>query len=184
MTSRRTALVTIAAVGVAPALASDAPHTAHHHESAAEPSAKPQAKDPVYFKKADFELLSCLTDLIIPRSETPGAADAGVPFEIDREVAGNKKLQRIFTDGFAWLNRQAVSQSKKFVGLPESDQITILTRASDSPSTPGGKFFQTVKNMTIDTYYSTEKGLAQELGWHGNTYLSEFKGCTHPEHQA
>lgn len=179
MTSRRAALVTIAAAGVAPALASDAPHTAHHHE----PSAKPQAKDPVYFKKADFELLSCLTDLIIPRTETPGAADAGVPFEIDREVAGNKKLQRIFMDGFAWLNKQAASQHKNFLGLPESDQIAILTRASNSPATPGGKFFQTVKNMTIDTYYSTEKGLAQELGWRGNTYLSEFKGCTHPEHQ-
>jgi hypothetical protein len=40
-----------------------------------------------------------------------------------------------------------------------------------------------MKDMTIDRYYSSREGLSQELGWHGNTYLTEFKGCTHPEHQ-
>ena len=40
-----------------------------------------------------------------------------------------------------------------------------------------------IKAMTIDGYYSTREGLEQELGWHGNTYLTSFPGCTHPEHQ-
>jgi hypothetical protein len=40
-----------------------------------------------------------------------------------------------------------------------------------------------IKDLTIDGYYSSLEGLVGELGWKGNTYLPEFKGCTHPEHQ-
>jgi hypothetical protein len=38
--------------------------------------------------------------------------------------------------------------------------------------------------MTIDGYYTSEIGIKQELKYKGNTYLKEFKGCTHPEHQS
>ena len=41
-----------------------------------------------------------------------------------------------------------------------------------------------VKDMTIDAYYKTEAGLKTELGWHGNTFLTSFPGCDHPEHQS
>jgi hypothetical protein len=37
--------------------------------------------------------------------------------------------------------------------------------------------------MTVEAYYSTEIGLAQELGYQGNSYLREFPGCQHEEHQ-
>jgi hypothetical protein len=40
-----------------------------------------------------------------------------------------------------------------------------------------------MKGLTVDGYYTSEAGLKQELGWHGNTFLTEFKGCDHPEHQ-
>ena len=39
-------------------------------------------------------------------------------------------------------------------------------------------------DSTIDHYYATREGLQQELGWNANTYLTEFKGCTHEEHKA
>ncbi len=42
--------------------------------------------------------------------------------------------------------------------------------------------FKLLKDMTVDYYYSTEAGLVTELGYKGNTYLSDFPGCTHPEH--
>ena len=40
-----------------------------------------------------------------------------------------------------------------------------------------------LKGATVDAYYSTREGLNTELGWNGNTFLTEFKGCTHKEHQ-
>ena len=56
-------------------------------------------------------------------------------------------------------------------------QIVLLTPRQDEP------FFTTMKGLTVDGYYTSEAGLKQELGWHGNTFLTEFKGCDHPEHQ-
>jgi Gluconate 2-dehydrogenase subunit 3 len=55
---------------------------------------------------------------------------------------------------------------------------------SNAPDTDRGRFFRLIKDLTIDGYYSSRSGLVEELGWHGNTFLSEFKGCTHPEHQS
>jgi hypothetical protein len=43
--------------------------------------------------------------------------------------------------------------------------------------------FRVLKDATIDAYYSTRDGLQQELGWNANTYLPEWKGCTHEEHR-
>jgi hypothetical protein len=39
-----------------------------------------------------------------------------------------------------------------------------------------------MKELTIRWYYNSQPGLVQELGFKGNTYRSEFPGCTHPEH--
>jgi hypothetical protein len=33
-----------------------------------------------------------------------------------------------------------------------------------------------VKGHVGGRYYSSKEGLAEELGWHGNTFLAEFKG--------
>jgi hypothetical protein len=68
--------------------------------------------------------------------------------------------------------------------LTPQQQIAVLTPLSLDSGSSLGKFFKMVKDMTVDAYYKTEAGLKTELGWHGNTYLPEFKGCTHPEHQS
>jgi hypothetical protein len=46
-----------------------------------------------------------------------------------------------------------------------------------------GAFWKSIRALTIDGYYTSKIGLA-ELGYTGKSFLSEFKGCTHPEHQA
>jgi hypothetical protein len=39
-----------------------------------------------------------------------------------------------------------------------------------------------MKELTIEGYYRSEAGMFEELGFAGNTFLTEFDGCTHPEH--
>jgi hypothetical protein len=77
-----------------------------------------------------MEWVAKLVDLIIPRSDTPGAS----------AINGEK-------------------------------------------SSPLGRFFRLVKDLTVDGYHTSRPGLTDELGWKANTFLSEFKGCVHPEHQ-
>ncbi len=156
-TTRREALVLIASASPLVAQAG------HSHTEAA-PAA---AYRPVTLTAAEMAAVGALCDLIIPRTDTPGASEAGVPEFIDRRLSASPGLAASFRSGMA---------------LAGSD-FSKLREFSEQPDTPGGRFFKLLKEMTIDGYYSSRVGLMEELGWHGNTFVSEFKGCTHPEHQ-
>ena len=122
----------------------------------------------------EFALLSELTDRIIPRTNTPGAVDAGVPGIVDAGLAANPQRRERWKAALAWFASQGAT--------PEA-RLQVLTRASAETDTEGARHFELLKGETIDIYYSTLEGLKTELGWNANTFLSEFKGCTHPEHQ-
>jgi hypothetical protein len=132
-----------------------------------------------------MKLVEKLVDLIIPRTDTPGATDAQVPAYIDRALSKNGSLKDRFRLGIGRLNdRSRQDYGVTFGVLTEKQQITLLTEISEAPTTALGRFFRLAKNLTIEGYYTSKPGLTQELGWNANTFLKEFKGCTHPEHQA
>ncbi len=86
----------------------------------------------------------------------------------------------------AWrlsIRGRAEIAASRFWNSPAADQIALLEAVSADANSEAGRFFQMIKAMTIDGYYTTREGLEQELGWHGNTYLTSFPGCTHPEHK-
>lgn len=172
-TTRREALILIAAA--TPSL------HAQQHQHGDEPPPPAAAYTPRTCSRSEMELIAKLTDLIIPRTDTPGASDAGVPEFIDRRLTASPDLAAAFRRGLSLLD-------SGFIQLPAERQIAILTElsnaATNAPDTDRGRFFRLLKDLTIDGYYSSRDGLVEELGWHGNTFLSEFKGCTHPEHQA
>jgi hypothetical protein len=150
MSTRREALYTLAAVAALPVL-----------------GATPAA--PKNFAPDDFQLLTAVVDLIIPRTDTPGAADVGVPLYIDR-VAGNKPdVGKTLQQGLASL------RAAGFENATPERRVELLTHLNEP-------FFKLAKDLTIDSYYSTREGLVTELGYHGNTFVREFTGCTHPEH--
>ncbi len=153
--SRRDALVTLAAAGLsAPALGAQ------------------QAYEPKAFAAEDYELLGGLVDLIVPPSETPGAQQAGVDAIIDEALAGRPRERASFAAGLRRL------RAAGFAAMGQAEQ-TALLREYEQSSGETKVFFEMLKSLTIDAYYSTEIGLVQELGYKGNTYLAEFPGCTH-----
>jgi hypothetical protein len=168
-TTRREALILIAAS--APSL------NAQQHQHAEDPPATAPAYKPKTLTPGEMDLVARLSDLIIPRTDTPGASDAGVPEFIDRRLSASASLTTAFRRGLALLDAN-------FAQLPADRQIAVLTEFSADPDSAHGRFFRLLKDLTIDGYYSSRAGLVEELGWHGNTFLTEFKGCTHPEHQA
>lgn len=128
--------------------------------------------------------VTALVDLIIPRTDTPGASDAGVVTFIDRRLAANPALAGRFRTGLELLDSESTRQfGGGFATLTPQQRIDLLTPASQDFITPLGAFFRLAKDLTVDGYYTSKDGLTKELGWHGNTFLTEFPGCTHPEHQ-
>ena len=108
------------------------------------------------FSPEEMKRVAELVDLIIPRTDTPGASDAHVPEFIDRKLSLDAGLKELFLAGL---------------------------HGFDGAFTDEDPFSKLLKNMTIDGYYTSKEGLTQELGWHGNTFLTEFKGSTHADHQ-
>jgi hypothetical protein len=192
MSTRRDALRLFAITSAAvPAIASAAAQETkevgdqpgHMHEG---PAVKvPQPSQPTFFQPAELRTVEALSERIIPRSDTPGAKEAGVALLIDKAIVANPDLVLSYRAGIADLNAVSTgAYGKDFAGLTDEQQIAVLTPLSLEVESPLGRFFALVKNMTIDAYYKTEAGLKTELGWHGNTYLPEFPGCDHPEHQS
>lgn len=144
-------------------------HAKHKHEGMVNITPPPVYK-PKFFTALEYAALTKLVDLIIPRTDTPGASDAGVPRIIDSGV--RPQVRQAWRSGLA-----------PYKGLSEADLLARLERASREKATADGRFFSLLKNATIDAYYSTREGLVTELGWKGNTFLPSFPGCTHPEHQ-
>ena len=145
----------------------------------------PEPSKPTFFQPSEFRTLEALSERIIPRSDTPGAKEAGVALLIDKAIVADPTLTEPFRAGLADLNSASLlGYGQEFVDLAEQQQIAVLTPISLQPESAMGKFFAMVKDMTIDAYYKTEAGLKTELGWHGNTYLPAFPGCNHPEHQS
>jgi hypothetical protein len=131
-----------------------------------------------FLNATELECLTALVDTIIPRTDTPGAVDAGVPATIDRRLAAGPQLAERFRGELKAFDAEARSRfGMPFAKLTAEQKIELLKSRGEDP------FFRMVKGMTVDAYYSSKEGLAEELGWHGNTFLAEFKGCTHPEHQ-
>lgn len=167
-----------------------AQHAGPHGESPAPPPARTK---PEFFTPAEFALISRLADLIIPATSTPGALAAGVPMYIDMVVSRNPQAQRLFRTSIAAFNLSCrARRGKLFLELDEAAQIEVLTplcEAADAEPAAMGRtgrlrkpevaLFKAVKSMTADGYYTSKIGLIDELGYHGNTVMSEFPVCTH-----
>jgi gluconate 2-dehydrogenase subunit 3-like protein len=196
LSNRRAALRTLAtgAVGAATSttwvesLAALARQQAHAH--AADGAIAAQDWAPRVLTARQNEAVVTLTELIIPETDTPGAKAARVNRFIDTVLHDAPPADRdTFLRGLSWIDERSRSLfGKDMVGASAAQQTELLTRLAkegnaDAEDRIGVDFFQAIKSMTIDGYYTTEIGLRQELGDDGQLFHAEFRGCDHPEHQ-
>ena len=134
-----------------------------------------QAQQKSALSKAQLDLLTELTERILPKTDSPGAAEAGVPGILDAGLQQNPARLKRWQSALAWFAANG--------GATPDTRLRMLERISKESGTEGAGHFELLKGETIDIYYSTQAGLQTELGWNANTYLAEFKGCTHPEHK-
>lgn len=124
-----------------------------------------------FLRPGEMEIITAMADQIIPRTDTPGALDAGVPAYIDRMASGyygdiergvlRAGLMQIATDTMEF-------RGKTFAELSSEDQIALMRRydqaqyeqtrsnAGNPSATP--HFFRMIKELTIIGYCVSEPG--------------------------
>jgi gluconate 2-dehydrogenase gamma chain len=132
-----------------------------------------------FFTPEEAALFNSVAGLIIPADEhSPGAVEAKVVEFADLMIAtGPDYVKEDWRAGLQLLGRE----------LKSSDVHTWLdqvTQHEDDPQTVLEIFFRTLKQMTVNGYYTSSIGIHQDLQYQGNTYLTSFPGCDHPEHKA
>ena len=132
--------------------------------------------EPKALSSSRFELLSAAVDRIVPASETPGAREAGVPQILDQVAQRDPEFLTALEEAADALDREA------FGDKGSAEQHAALTRWMNG-GRDDRRRFQLLKDWTVDAYYACEVGLVDELGYQGNTYVAEFRGCRHESHQ-
>ena len=133
-----------------------------------------------YLSPEQRSTLAAMTEIIIPRTETPGAIDAGVARYIELMVQQwmNKQERQIFDEGLAQLMNSVQQKfDKPFEQLDSKTQLAIMedleAEASDSSWYDMGNtmrdfvndapFICQVKELTIWGFFTSEVGGTQVL---------------------
>jgi gluconate 2-dehydrogenase gamma chain len=132
------------------------------------------------------ELFARIAELIIPATDTPGAAEAGVNRFADYMLAHwctPGELQ-VFLDGLVDLDNRAREEfGASFIGMGEDRQIAMLSNLEEKSNgvwmprnaDETSSFIAMAKFLTIVGYYTSEIGATQEL--RTNIAPGTFKSC-------
>jgi hypothetical protein len=124
-----------------------------------------------FFTKSEKAIVSAFAECLIPRTDTPGAIDAGVPGWMELLVQDCYTFyeQEQFRDGLAEINQAARDlYGKPFASLATDAQIQTLTEmersaigiATGYPGTPPA-FIMKIKDLAKFTYASSERGASE-----------------------
>lgn len=129
------------------------------------------AYQPVLLTRDELLLTGVLAELIIPRTDTPGALAVGAHRTIDHllKVCAQAAEQARFKAGLARIEAAAQAQGgKRFGALPAARQAALL-QALDTGSAPfdaeGQGFFRQLKAHVAFAYYTSEAGATRELAY-------------------
>lgn len=134
---------------------------------------------PKFFSEADYQALDCFASILIPTDETPGAREAHVAPFIDFVVFSAAEYapetQR------KWRKAMDFLRGREFGAKTADQQFQIVQEMSASRNS-GSDVFQMMKGLIVFAFYTSRAGLIGNLQYQGLAYLTEFPGCTHPEH--
>ena len=120
-----------------------------------------------FLTPTEMATITSMADHILPKTDTPGALDVGVPAFIDRMLAGfyTDKERGIIRTGLATVTADAKAQhGGNFPALTADQQVAMMKvydqAAYGTPQVPGGDphFFRFIKELTVTGFCTSEAG--------------------------
>jgi hypothetical protein len=142
------------------------------------------------FTEAETEMISRMTDVIIPRTDTPGAVDAGVPAFVIRmmQECYTPKDQQQFHKGLADFDGQCHrDDGNHFLKLSRRKQEDAVGKLDHEvlgtdKRLPSGyrPFYHHLKALTLLGFFTSEPGATKTL--HYQQIPGHYDGCV-PYHK-
>jgi gluconate 2-dehydrogenase gamma chain len=172
--TRRDLLAQIAAAAMAGPVALEAAQHVHDEAAAAAVTTGGIYK-PKGLTQHEFDTLKALCEIIVPGASKGGAAEF-----VDLLSSQNWEMLAIYSGGIEWLDEAMKHHYHADFLTAKAEQKTemldkIAYRKNRTPElAPGIKFFDWVRRMTVDAYYTSAAGV-KEVGYLGNRAVKEFK---------
>lgn len=137
------------------------------------------------FSPHQGELAGTVADLIIPKTDTPGARTAGVAEFMDFMVENTFETEE--RERFLIGLDEMDGRSLRLTGVPfleanTGQQVAVLSgMAAEAEALRGAgeedpeHFFHVIKGLTLFGYYTSEIGMTRELGW--RMIPGSYDGC-------
>jgi len=136
---------------------------------------------PAYFTTEEGSIVEHIVERIIPRTDTPGAIDAGVHTFIDSMMASfyQEDEKAAFRAGLKKVDEDAnAAYGKNFVALTDDQKDELLNKYDKeaySQTTDEKPFFRTMKELTVLGFFTSEVGATEVLEY--DPVPGDYKGC-------
>jgi gluconate 2-dehydrogenase gamma chain len=134
-----------------------------------------------FLSKDETAIVTAMADQIIPRTDTPGAVDIGVPAFIDRMLTGyyQDRERSIMRAGL----QQVATDASELRGIPfaqltSEEQVNLMkqydqqqydyTRRNASVQDAPPHFFRMMKELTITGFCTSEAGATKLMNYNQN----------------
>jgi len=136
-----------------------------------------------HFTSWEKDMVKDMVDIIIPRTDTPGAVDAKVPAFVVMmmQECYPKDDQDDFHDGLTVFNKWSKKHFKKeFLNLNDNQKETAVTRVDKEVLTgeidsDALNFYWTLKELTMLGFFTSETGATETLRYRQTP--GNYEGC-------
>jgi len=134
---------------------------------------------PAFFSNEQGILVETLADIIIPKTDTPGAKDVGVPGFIDSMLKDvfTKEDQETFMNGLKAFDVAAENEyGDPFIKLSPKQQSEYVTKTHSAAIKEEGRpFILWMKELTVAGFFTSQAGATQVLQY--EAVPGAYHGC-------
>jgi hypothetical protein len=124
------------------------------------PAGAATAAAPRYLTADEFALAGAVAERILPRTDTPGAMDVGVPAFIDLAYGEfmTAEERTLLADGLAALEgRSVAAHQTAFTSLTVAQQDDLLRALAHDSQDLDRSFFRQIREATVLGYFTAEE---------------------------
>jgi hypothetical protein len=128
-----------------------------------------------FFSDEEFSMVESFTDILLPKTTTPGALDVQAPYFVDLVVKNcmNKSDQQLIKDGL----KQADKEAGNFSALSSQQKTDFIKKIDEGAFKENNNYtwFRILKKLTLIGYFTSQEGMTKALNY--AKVPGEYKAC-------